>query len=380
MSGATPLRVLHVFNRMDRGGAETWIVNVMRRIDRERFRFDFLLESDEPGAYDDEIRALGGALHRAGSPRNPLRFARAFRRTARERGPFDVIHSHVHHASGPILALAAWQGIPARIAHSHSDLRAVHGRSSTVRRGYDRGTEALIGRFATAGLATSRGAAASLFGERWEADGRWRVVPCGIDLEPFARPVDRQATRARLGLPPDALVVGHVGRFAPMKNHAVLVDVFARVRDRRPDARLLLVGDGPLRDKIERKVDALGLREAVVFAGSRADVPELLRGAMDVFVFPSVYEGLGLAIVEAQAAGLPCVIANGVPPEATVVPDLIQRRDLAESPEQWAATILMHHGARHERGAHAAIDRAILESPYTIRASVDALERAYLGR
>lgn len=146
MSEQRPVRVLHVFHRMDRGGAETWIVSVMRRIDRERFQFDFLVESDKPGAYDDEIRSLGGEVHHAGSSKHLLRFARAFRRIVREHGPYDVVHSHVHHASGVMLALAAWQGVPTRIAHSHSDIRRLQREASLPRRVYYRTTETLIDR------------------------------------------------------------------------------------------------------------------------------------------------------------------------------------------------------------------------------------------
>lgn len=379
MSRLKPIRVLHVFNRMDRGGAETWIVNVMRRVDRERFRFDFLMESDKPGAYDDEIRALGGDIHIAGSPRSLPRFTRAFRRIVREHGPYDVVHSHVHHGSGVMLALASWCGVPIRIAHSHSDSRAIQQTAPLARRMYYGASRALIGRYATAGLAVSQNAATSLFAEYWERDSRWRVLHCGIDLEAFAKPVDRDALRAQFGIPADAFVVGHVGRFEPVKNHGFLIDVFAQVRQERPNARLLLIGDGPLRGEIERHVRDLSLTDAVHFAGVRPDVPTLLRGAMDTFVFPSVREGLGLAVVEAQAAGLVCAISDAVPIEAIIVPNLVQRLPHLTSREQWVETILTPPGEQHDREEHGAIDRDIIESTFNIRASVDALEQVYLG-
>lgn len=379
MSDTRPLRVLHVFDRMDRGGAETWIVNVMRRIDREQFRFDFLVQSDQPGAYDDEIRGLGGEIHHAGHPKQLPRFVRAFRRVMRSHGPYDIVHSHVHHASGLMLALAAWQGVPKRIAHSHTDSRRLERDASLPRRAYYRSAEALINKVATDGLAASRDAAASLFGERWERDPRWRVLYGGIDLEPFTRPVDCNAVRARLGIPADAYVVGHVGRLEPVKNHAFLVDVFARIHQDVPEARLLLVGDGPLRPEIERKAEDLGIADAVIFAGVQDNIPEILRGAMDVFAFPSLFEGFGLAVVEAQAAGLPCVISDGVPLEVAVEPDLIERCDLATGPEAWAKALVSKYGAQHERRAHPTIGRSIIESPFNIRASCESLQRVYLG-
>lgn len=313
-----PIRVLHIFNRMDRGGAETWIVNVMRHIDRQRFQFDFLVESDQPGAYDEYIRAMGGELYHAGSPKRLLRFSRAFRRIVREYGPYDVVHSHVHHASGLMLALAASCGVRVRIAHSHTDSRLRQRDASQLRRIYFRAAELSIARFATIGIGVSCDAATVLFGERWENDPRWRLLHCGIDLDPFTKPIDRASVRSRLGITEDAFVIGHVGRFAPEKNHALLVDVFARFHRQRPESRLLLVGDGQLRPKIERTVATLGLSDAVLFTGVREDIPDLMLGAMDCFVLPSEYEGVPLVLLEAQAAGLPCAISMNVSDEAMV--------------------------------------------------------------
>jgi glycosyltransferase involved in cell wall biosynthesis len=161
---------------------------------------------------------------------------------------------------------------------------------------------------ATIGLAASAQAAEDLFGNRWRDDPRWRVLSYGIDLTPFAASPQRDRVRAGWGLERDAVVLGHVGRFEPQKNHAFLLEILAAARRIDPRVRPLLMGDGPLRPWVERRAAELGLR--AVFTGSRGDVPRLMLGAMDAFVFPSRFEGLGLAMVEAQAAGLPVIAAD----------------------------------------------------------------------
>lgn len=276
-----------------------------------------------------------------------------------------------------MLALAAWQGVPTRIAHSHSDIRRLQREASLPRRVYYRTTETLIDRFATTGIAVSRNAASSLFGADWEQDSRWRVLHCGIDLAPFAKPVDREAVRARLGLPANAFVVGHVGRFMPVKNHAFLVDVFARVYEERSDARLLLVGDGPLRSTIERKVAALGLEDAVVFAGVQTVVPEILLGAVDVFVLPSHYEGIPLVLIEAQAAGLPSVVSRTVSTESVGLPQKVRFLDLSEV-DLWVDAILEQP---ERRGRVGQVDMASLsrDSVFSLQLSVAGLESVYIG-
>jgi glycosyltransferase involved in cell wall biosynthesis len=343
------IRILHVFARMDRGGAETWIVNVLRTIDREKYQFDFLVEPGAPGAYDDEIRQLGGRIIQVTSPSHLFLFSAGLLRTLRKEGPYDVIHSHVHHFSGVILMLARVAGVPVRIAHSHSDISPVINGASLARRAYYKTTAAFIRRFATSGIGASHDAARSLFGPAWQSDERFGVLYCGINCVPFEREIDRTAFRSSYGIGETTLVIGHVGRFAPMKNHNFLLDVFKRVVLSRPDSKLVLIGDGPLRAEIERRAEDLGISRQVIMLGSQPDVPIFLLGMLDVFVFPSTYEGLGLSIVEAQAAGLPCVISDTIPDEADVVPGLIQRLGLSQGKEAWAKAILS--------GARPGIDR-----------------------
>ncbi len=334
------IRVLHVLGGMNRGGAETWLMHVLRHIDRDRFKFDFLVHTSKPCAYDEEIRELGSRIIPCLVPSKPWHYAMNFARIMREYGPYDVVHSHVHHYSGFVLWLAKRAGVPIRISHSHSDTSNIDSNAALVRKVYLRLMEQLIHKHSTIGVACSDKAASALFSPEWRKNRRHRLLYCGIDLDPFVSYVDSMAVRRELGIPIDAHVVGHVGRFSEQKNHAFLLDIVRCMVERDSNVRCLLVGDGPLRQDIEEKVNQLGLKDKVIFTGLRSDVPRLMLGAMDVFLFPSHYEGLGLVLVEAQAAGLPCVFSDVIPAEADIVPALVKRVSLAQPPEKWVAMVI----------------------------------------
>ena len=373
-----PLRVLHVLGIMERGGAETWLMHILRRIDRARYRMDFLVHIPEPGAYDDEIRALGSDLIAVPHTQRPPQYAREFNRVLREHGPYDVVHSHVHHYSGLVLLLAKHAGVPVRIAHSHLDASESEARAGRTRRLYLRLMRHWISAHATDGLAASEQAALDLFGPRWDADPRYRILFCGVDFAPFGAPVCREAVRAECGIPADAFVVGHVGRFTDQKNHDFLLAVAAEMHARQPDTYFLLVGEGELRPAMQERAARLGIADRVIFTGGRADVPRLMRGAMDAFIFPSKYEGLGLALVEAQAAGLPCFFSDVVPTEADIVPELVFRLSLAAPASAWAEVILAERPIAPRVTQRDAL--AIVEaSPFNVQTSWEQLERVYVG-
>jgi glycosyltransferase involved in cell wall biosynthesis len=334
------MRILHVVHSMPRHGTETWLMNVLRNVDREKFQMDFLVHTMNIHPYDDEIRTLGSQILPCLYPSKPWIYSENFKQIARMFGPYDVIHSHIHHYSGFILKLAHQAGIPMRIAHSHSDSSIPQAQARLHRRAYFRLMRYWITRYATRGLAVSQQAALALFGPRWQADSRWQVLQCGIDLKHFKLPVDCLSIRTELGIPRDAFVVGHVGRFFEPKNHSFLINIFAEVSRKNPEVFLLLVGDGPLKASIEQKVARLGLTERVIFAGSRSDIPQIMLGAMDVFLFPSLYEGLGLVLIEAQAAGLTCILSDVIPREADVIESLIYRLPLSGDASAWADTII----------------------------------------
>jgi glycosyltransferase involved in cell wall biosynthesis len=369
-----PIRVLHVVGGMNRGGAETWLMNVLRNIDRQRFQMDFLVHRNEPCAYDDEVLALGSKIIPCLSPSQPWLYARNFRQILRKYGPYDVVHSHVHHFSGYVLWLAKQGGIPVRIAHSHIDSSPLEAEAGWPRRLYLAGMKVLIAHHATLGLGCSRIANLDLFGSDYKTNLQSQILYCGIDLTPFQESIDRCEIRAELGIPADTFVVGHVGRFQEQKNHRFLLEIFAEVIKRKPQSYLLLVGEGPLRSTVEQQASEMGLQDRVIFAGNRSDVSRLMMGAMDVFLFPSLCEGLPLVLLEAQVARLPMILANNISEEVDVIKSLIRRVELAQMASIWADAVSAVCNNSKSNIDHLSLFE---NSPFNIFYSIKELEKIY---
>lgn len=368
-----PLRVLHVVERMNRAGVETWLMHLLRKMDRRQIAMDFLVHRHEEGHYDAELRALGARRFVCLSPRHPWRYIPHFRSILKHNGPFDVVHSHVDHFTGTVMKIAAWLRIPRRIAHSHNDTRLQQSEAGLLRSGYFQLMNHWIRTQSTVRFAASSRAATAMFSPQWNSDSHCRVLPYGLDWSSFSIPYDRRVVRAELAIPPDAWVIGHVGRFEEQKNHALLIKIFAGLCARAQNAHLLLIGGGPLRSSVETEASRLGLSTRVTFAGVRADVPRLMIGGMDCFLFPSLYEGLGIAALEAQAAGLPIVVSDSIPNEVDVAPLLLKRVGLTEPVSNWIESILeMRSRTREFDGL-----RLVRESSFSLESNFRVLEEAY---
>ncbi|MEG4166346.1 MULTISPECIES: glycosyltransferase family 1 protein [unclassified Microcoleus] len=374
-----PIRILHVVGGMNRGGIETWLMHVLRHIDRDRFVIDFLVNTTKPCPYDDEVRTLGSQIISCPRASQPLLYGSNFKRILQKNESYDIVHSHVQHFNGYVLRLAKHAGVPIRIAHSHNDTSAVEAKASPTRKLYLNLMKWLISRHATIGLAASRPSAQSLFGSHWENDPRWRVLYCGVDLTPFRQSVDRQAIRNQLGIPVDAFAIGHVGRFEEQKNHEFILDIAALLAKKDADIRFLLVGDGPLRAQMQEKVDRMNLSDRVMLAGVRSDVPQLMLGAMDLFLLPSLHEGLPLVLMEAQAAGLPCILSNVITQEVEVVRPLMQRLSLSKSASAWSEALLTIKNAKPKITQTEAY-QLVEQSSFNIHNSLKQLEALYLER
>jgi glycosyltransferase involved in cell wall biosynthesis len=369
------IKVLHVLFRLDPGGVETWLMQVLRNLDCQRFKIDFLVHTSQKGIFDDEATALGAKILICPESSRLWAYPNKFLTLVKENGPYQIIHSHLP-LSGFILFLARWTQIPIRIYHCHNDETIRRKKVSWRRRFFLCMSNRLIHRYATHGLAVSRLTAFGNFGPDWESDGRWQILPAINDPAPFMIPVNRRKIRGDLGLPDSAFVLGHVGRFMAQKNHDFLIDIAAEVCCRLPNAHFLLVGDGPLRPTMEDKVARLGLTRQVTFMGIRTDVPRLMRGAMDAFIFPSLYEGMGMVVLEAQAAGLPCLITDTIPEEGTIIPELVRRVALRAGARGWAKAVL-------ELGYHCGpmsveeVRRRIQGSLFDLQSNVLHLEELY---
>jgi glycosyltransferase involved in cell wall biosynthesis len=331
-----PLKILHTLGALNPGGIEIWLLSVLKSIDIKKFQFEFCTFGSEAGLYADEVQRLGAVIHRC--PQSPFySLGRRFRKILRE-GRYDVVHSHVHLFSGAVLRWAQIEKVPVRIAHSHTiDDPKPHRRLHRYYRGV---MQSWIRRHSTHGLAASQIARKELFAEAWQKDERFRVLHYGIDLALFQDKFDKDQIRKELGIPVNAPVVGHVGRFVKSKNHHFLLKIAADILKLRPDIHFLFVGDGPLKAEIEQQSRAVSISGNVHFPGSRSDIPRLMQGCMDTFVFPSMWEGFGLVLIEAQAAGLPCILSDTVSEETSIFHPRIFRLPLSKDSKEWAAAII----------------------------------------
>lgn len=320
-----PIRVLQVVTNMNRGGLETMLMNYYRHIDRTQVQFDFLTHREYDGDYGEEIKQLGGIIYHL-PVLNP--FSSSYKAKLRsfftEHSEYQVIHVHQDCLSSVILKEAEKCGIPVRIAHSHN-ANQDHNLKYVIKIYFRR----FIPKYATDLFACSEEAGKWMFG-----DAPFTVINNAIEASSYTFNFDkRNKVRKEFGFEEKTLVVGHVGRFSPQKNHSFLIDIFYEIQ-KRTEAKLLLVGDGELRAGIEKKIADLKLQDKVIMTGVRSDVADLFQ-AIDVFVFPSCYEGLGIVAIEAQAAGLPCLISDKVPIECKKT-DLVQQLSLTLPVQKWA--------------------------------------------
>jgi glycosyltransferase involved in cell wall biosynthesis len=340
---ARRLRVLQVTGSLRRGGVETWLSQALVRLPRERFQCDICNYQFSGGAYAADLEKYGCHLHfipRGSSPFALFRFSKKFRQLLCE-GHYDVVHCHGLPLIGFLMLLAWLERVPVRIGHSHSTDRKTGGTLMRLLNRIGLALNRPLARLcSTQGVGCSAEALAAVFGKRWQEHSKYSIIHCGIDLAPFEAKAECTSWREALGIPPTAKVIGHVSNFSVAKNPFFLAEVAASVFRRRQDVVLLLVGDGALRSSVEKQCADIGITSHVIFAGVSSHIPELMCSAMDVFVLPSVYEGLPLVLLEAQAAGLPCVVSDVVSREAQVVDGAIQFLPLAAGPDVWGNAVL----------------------------------------
>lgn len=297
-----PIRVLHVLGRLEGGGIQRAVLDLMRHSSREKYSFDVCEMASKPGPLVREAESLGVRVFQIPFGGNLPDFSRRFGGLLREN-QYSVVHVNRSSAFGFIPIHVARQcGVPVRIAQFQNIRR---GSILQPRRLVERIVQRLWQADATHIIGITDEVLASHFGEAWRCDSRILEIPNGVDVD-FFQSNDRARVREQLGLPPDALVVGNVARFSEAKNHRAILECARLLCPGYPTLYFLLVGDGPLRREMEEAVRSMGFSERIRFVGWRDEVPSVLS-AMDVFLFPSLWEGQGIALVEAQAAGLPCV-------------------------------------------------------------------------
>lgn len=338
-----PVRVLYILGgAMLYGGTEAFIMNYYRHIDHNKVQIDFIYQGDEPGVYDAELLASGSRIYHVPHKfRAPVAFSREVARIIREQD-YKIIHSQMDAMGVWPLAIAKRLGVAHRIAHSHN---TAHQTKNPVKKCWNDVAKWLLCRVATDFYACGEEAGRFLFGHKRLAAGQVRVIRNAIDLQSYAYCQEkRERYRQELQLG-SGLVLGHVGQFREQKNHRQLLEIFAAVCKAEPAARLVLVGDGALKEEMEALAQTLDIRENVVFTGARNDVKDLMN-AFDIFVFPSLFEGLSVVAIEAQANGLSCVFSDTVDP-ATVLTNHVQQLSLDDSAETWTEKLLQMPRCRH---------------------------------
>lgn len=319
LSSATslPIRVLHAVGGMDHGGVEHFLMNVYRKIDRNKVQFDFVYRVDKECVFDEEILSLGGRIYRCPSPdKNPVRSYSYYRKLFETHPEIQILHCHLSSWSGflGLPRMAKRMGVPTILFHSHnSALPLYHGVLGNAFELLSDKVNRLIQR----DLPTDRFACSKTAGE-WlysSTPGHYTIVPNGIDAGLYRYDQSAgKAIRKYYGISESDFVIGCVGRLSRQKNHRFLLDVIAEYpRESRPV--LLLVGDGELRGELQEKASRMGIEESVVFAGAQKAVWQYYS-AMNVLCMPSLYEGLPVSAVEAQANGLPIVFSTEVSREA----------------------------------------------------------------
>lgn len=368
-----PKRILHVVGAMNRGGAETMLMNMYRALDKERVQFDFLEFKPGTSDYSEEIQSLGGRILRVNWSQSPIRLHQTIQEVARvisDEGPFAAVHSHVLFATGTVLVAAARAGVEVRVAHSHNTDDVDQGKIADVYRWFAR---RMIRTSATHLAACTSDAGKYLFGERRFNEGGV-VIPNAVDIKQFrpATPEERLKQTRALGLDPDRLNIVSVARMEMAKNHSFLLDVAAELKKRNVNFDMILVGKGSLRPVLEKQVLDKGLHHRVHFWGTRENISEIMQ-CSDVFVMPSHFEGLPVALVEAQATGLPCLVSDNVTKEVDMGLGLVKHLP-TESALVWADAL--SETLPDNPGSYA-IRQYLKSRGYTVEGSLEKLLELY---
>lgn len=361
-----PVRILHVIGMMNRGGAEAFIMNMYRKIDRSKVQFDFLVHTQGKCAYDAEIGDMGGRVYNA-LPRytgcNHFEYVRKCHEFFGQHREYIFVHGHIRSTAAIYLHIAKQYGLKT-IAHTHSTSSG-DGLAGMARE---------VLRYPIRYIADYLFACADIAG-KWAYGGKkFIIIKNAIDCKRFQfNKLIRNQIRQRLNIQ-EAFVVGHVGRIRPEKNHQFLIEIFAQICRKHSNAYLLLVGDGELLEHIVNKANVLGIRDKVHFAGGVDNVYDYLQ-AMDVIVFPSIYEGLPVSIVESQAAGLPHVLSDVITKEIDMGMGLVEFVSLDKSADYWADRVLSKQGCLRCEDI-----RKIVDNGYDVNKNVEFIQEFYLAK
>lgn len=329
-----PIRVAQVVGKWVGGGVESVLMNYCTHINDKEVQFDFICDEDSTDIPYDKIESIGGRVILVPPYQNVFEYQKELTKVFTEE-KYEIVHSHINALSVFPLYAAKKANVPVRIAHSHSTSSKKEWKRNLVKNMLRPFSKV----FATDYMCCSEHAGRWLFGDKKYDEGNVYLLNNAIDVDYFKYNEEvRKNKREELNIPDDIKVIGHVGRFVSQKNHEFLIDIFNEVHKKDKKTILVLIGQGPLMGDIKKKVNELGISDCVKFLGQRKDINELYQ-ALDLFLFPSIYEGLGMVLVEAQGSGLPCIASTEVPTYAKVS-DLVDFLDLDLGEKVWSKKVL----------------------------------------
>lgn len=313
-----PIRVAQIIGKWVGGGVESVVMNYYRHIDRSKIQFDFICDNDSTNIPYEEIKSLGGKVILIPPYQKVFKYHKELKKVLKE-GNYRIAHSHINTLSVFSLFAAKTAGVPIRIAHSHSTTNKQEKKKNLLKQ-ILRPFSKL---FATNYMCCSEYAGRWLFGNKDYDNGNVYLLNNAIDVDKFLfNEKIRKQKRKEFNIKDDTIVIGHIGRFVEQKNHKFLIDIFKEFHDKVPNSILMLVGQGPLQEEIKEKVNKLNLNKYVMFLGQRKDTNELYQ-IFDIFVLPSLYEGLPVVGVEAQTSGLLCILSNAMTKETKILESTI---------------------------------------------------------
>ena len=329
------LKVLQVFGSLNMGGAESRMMDIYRNLDRDICDFEFLtMLKDDDQYYEAEIKKFGGNIIKIDSPRKSSIFEHIVSLyKIIKRGKYNAVHAHTSYHCGIVAMVAFFAGVKVRISHSRTTGSKQKSKLKGLFLTFGR---CLVNVFSSHKFAISNDAGKFLFGK-----SKFQVIPNAIDVDKYTNISSEEVNnlKTEFNILDDNFVIGQIGRFDPMKNHDFTIKWFAEFLKVKPNAILVFVGDGPLRQEIEKKCHTLEIKDKIIFTGVRGDVPKLIH-IFDVMIFPSIFEGLGGVVLESQAAGVPSVVSNSIPHETDLGLDMVTRCPLEDNFDIWNSAIL----------------------------------------
>lgn len=375
MKDEKSVKVLHILKYMQRGGVEQFILNQYKVLSNQSVYFDIALYGPDKHKNDErlieEFENLGCKIIYLPFPNDHfLFFAKEFSKTMKKYN-YDVIHSHQNLFSGVVLSIAKLSNIPKRIAHAHTAKE--RKKNNAIRKLYTYVMKSLISCSATHFLCASSMAGQFVFKKKTKSE----FLPNGIDIKPFLE-ASKSHVKSELNIEDDAIIIGHVGSFKPSKNHNFLIEIFDAFHKKYSKAHLILVGEGEESACVKQKVDSLNLNDKVHFLGNRNDIAAVIN-TLDAFLFPSFFEGLGIALIESQAAGVRSIASTNVPRETDIGLKLVSFLPL-DKPEEWLKELENYVFSNKETPSAAIRTKCLKEKKFDNISSASRLLDIYTSR